>query len=57
MAKVMTMIRVDENLKQELKKLAEAENRSLSNFILNATLEYIKKQYGKEIRTKTAQKG
>ena len=54
MAKVMTMIRVDENLKQELKKLAEAENRSLSNFILNATLEYIKRQYGKEIKTKTA---
>lgn len=57
MAKVMTMIRLDERLKQELKNLAEAENRSLSNFILNATLEYIKKKYGKEMKTKAAQKG
>ena len=57
MAKVMTMIRLDERLKQELKNLAEAENRSLSNFILNATLEYIKNQYGKEIKTKKTLKG
>jgi len=57
MAKVMTMIRLDEGLKQELKNLAEAENRSLSNFILNATLEYVKEQYGKEIKTKKTLKG
>ena len=54
MVKAITMIRVDERLKQELQKLVEAENRTLSNFIIDATNEYIKKQYGKEIKTKTA---
>ena len=52
MAKVMTMIRIDESVKNQLKKLAESENRSLSNFILNATLEYVKEHYDKEIRLK-----
>jgi predicted transcriptional regulator len=49
MAKSMTMIRIDEHVKNELKKLAAKENRSLSNFILNATLQYIKENYGKEL--------
>ena len=49
MAKVLAMIRMNESVKKELKKFAESENRSLSNFILNATLEYIKDRYDKEI--------
>ena len=56
MAKIMTMIRIDENVKDELKKLAESENRSLSNFILNATLEYAKDRYRKEIKPKEPKK-
>ncbi len=48
----MTMIRMDESVKNELKMIAEAENRSLSNFILNATLEYVKEHYDKEIKLK-----
>ena len=48
----MTMIRIDESVKQQLKEMAEAENRSLSNFILNATLEYVRERYGKEIKPK-----
>jgi predicted transcriptional regulator len=52
MAKAMTMIRIDEKLKAELKKLAAEENRSLSNFILNATLQYVKENYGKDIALK-----
>ncbi|CAB1062739.1 hypothetical protein D1BOALGB6SA_7521 [Olavius sp. associated proteobacterium Delta 1] len=50
----MTMIRMDESVKKELKKLAEAENRSLSNFILNATLGYVKDHYDKEIKLKNS---
>ena len=46
----MTMIRMDESVKKQLKELAETENRSLSNFIINATLEYVKEHYGKEIK-------
>jgi len=56
MAKQMTMIRLDENLKKELKKLAESENRSLSNFIINAVLEYIKNHYGKDIKASKLKK-
>ena len=52
MAKSMTMIRIDEHVKNELKKLATKENRSLSNFILNATLQYIKEKYDKELELK-----
>jgi predicted transcriptional regulator len=52
MAKSMTMIRMDDKIKEELKKLAASENRSLSNFILNATLQYVKENYGKEITPK-----
>ncbi|MDB4442657.1 CopG family transcriptional regulator [bacterium] len=52
MAKTMTMIRMDESIKKKLKELAETENRSLSNFIINATLEYVKVHYDKEITIK-----
>ncbi len=52
MAKTMTMIRMDESIKKQLKELAETENRSLSNFIINATLEYVKDHYNKEIKPK-----
>jgi predicted transcriptional regulator len=40
MAKVMTMIRMDDDLKEEFKKLAEKERRSLSNFLINAAIQY-----------------
>jgi predicted transcriptional regulator len=56
MAKVMTMIRMDEKVKNQLKRLAESENRSLSNFILNATLAYVKDNYDKEISLKESKK-
>ena len=56
MAKSMTMIRMDENVKEELKRLATSENRSLSNFILNATLQYVKENYGKEITPQKSKK-
>jgi predicted transcriptional regulator len=56
MAKSMTMIRIDEHVKNELKKLASKENRSLSNFILNATLQYVKENYDKEITPKKLKK-
>jgi predicted transcriptional regulator len=56
MAKSMTMIRMDDNVKEELKKIAASENRSLSNFILNATLQYVKQNYDKEIRPEKSDK-
>jgi predicted transcriptional regulator len=40
--KIMIGIRIEPELKGKLEKLADEENRSLSNFIVNATLTYIK---------------
>ncbi len=40
--KIMIGIRIEPDLKKKLEKLADEENRSLSNFIVNATLAYIK---------------
>jgi len=41
MSKTVT-IRIDEDIYETFKKHAEAENRSLSNFIESATLNYIR---------------
>ena len=41
-------IKVDEKLKKIFQEQAIAENRTLSNFILNATLTYLKEKKGIE---------
>jgi len=38
----MMGLRIDSDLKNFLQKLADEENRSLSNFIINAVLTYVK---------------
>lgn len=40
MSKLVTL-RLEDNVYQELKRYAEADNRSLSNFIETATLQHI----------------
>ena len=42
----MIGFRVDQDLKEFFEKLAKKENRSLSNFIINAILTYIKEHHG-----------
>ena len=42
----MLGVRVDPDLKDVLQKLADEENRSLSNFVINALLTYIKEHKG-----------
>lgn len=42
----MIGIKVDPEFKEFLQKLAEDENRNLSNFIINALLTYIKEHKG-----------
>ena len=42
----MIGFRVTEKLKQALQKLADEENRTLSSFLLNAVLYYIRKERG-----------
>jgi uncharacterized protein (DUF1778 family) len=44
--KKMMAIRIDQDLKKFFQKFAEKENRSLSNFMINAVLGYIKKNHG-----------
>jgi len=44
--KIMIGLKVDTEFKKFLQKMAEDENRSLSNFILNAVLTYIKDHKG-----------
>ena len=41
-------IKVDPELRKLLEELADGENRSLSNFIVNAFLTYIKEHKGVE---------
>ena len=41
-------IKADPELKELLQKLASDENRSLSNFIINALLTYLKEHKGVE---------
>jgi uncharacterized protein (DUF1778 family) len=46
MARIMVGFKVTAEFKAFLQKLARKENRSLSNFIINALLTYIKKHHG-----------
>jgi len=41
----MIGFRIDQELKDLLEKLAQKENRTLSNFIINAILTYIKNHH------------
>jgi len=43
---IMIGFRVTEELKRVLTKLADEENRTLSSFLLNAVLYYIRKEKG-----------
>jgi hypothetical protein len=47
MKKMMTL-RIDTRLKAFFQKFAEEENRSLSNFITNAVITYIKDNKGRD---------
>ncbi len=42
----MMALRIDQDLKKFFQKFAEKENRSLSNFMINAVLAYIEKNHG-----------
>lgn len=44
----MVGFRATRQFKEFLQKMAKQENRSLSNFIVNALLVYIKEHHGKE---------
>ena len=47
----MTMaIKIDENVKEKLKELAEQEDRNLSNFVLHAVYSHVKEQYGVDLK-------
>jgi len=46
--KVMIGLRIEPKLKDLLQKLADGENRTLSNFILNAVLTYLREHKGIE---------
>jgi uncharacterized protein (DUF1778 family) len=56
MAKKMVMIRMDDQIKAFIKAHADKERRSLSNFVINSTLQYIKENYDKEITPKKSNK-
>jgi predicted transcriptional regulator len=59
--KIMIGFRVTSEFKDFLQKLADEENRNLSNFMENAILTYIKEHkeidYKKEIKPKKTKKG
>ena len=42
----MIGLRIDPELKQRLQELADEENRSLSNFVINAILTFLKEHKG-----------
>ena len=44
--KIMIGIRATKEFKEFLKKMADQENRTLSNFITNALFTYIKEHHG-----------
>jgi uncharacterized protein (DUF1778 family) len=44
--KKMMGLRIDPDLKKFFQKIADEENRNLSNFIINAVLTYIKEHKG-----------
>ena len=48
----MITLKVEKKLKSELQKLANAENRNLSNWLLNAALVYAKDHHRLQIDMK-----
>ena len=44
--KIMMALRIDPDLKEFFQKFAKKENRSLSNFIMNAVISYINDKNG-----------
>ena len=46
MKKIMIGLKVEPDLKDMLQELADDDNRSLSGFVLNALLRYIKDHHG-----------
>jgi uncharacterized protein (DUF1778 family) len=49
MAKIMLNIRLEQRIKDFFKEHADKERRSLTNFIINAVLEYIKATHKTEL--------
>ena len=49
MTKIMLNIRLEQRIKDFFKKYADKERRSLTNFIINAVLEYIRKTHNAEL--------
>jgi predicted transcriptional regulator len=47
MAKEILHMKIDAELKQELKRLAEAEHRNLSNLIEKVLIEYVEQHKGR----------
>ena len=43
-------LKIDADLKAKLEKLADDDNRSLSSFILNAILIYVKEHHGVDLK-------
>jgi hypothetical protein len=43
-------LKIDVDLKANLEKLAKDDNRSLSSFILNAVLIYVKEHHGIDLK-------
>jgi uncharacterized protein (DUF1778 family) len=54
--KIMIPVRIESNLKEFLQQSADKERRSLNNFIVNATLTYIKDHHGIDWREKSEKK-
>ena len=46
MKKIMIGLKVDPDLKDKLQELADDDTRSLSGFVLNAVLHYMKDHHG-----------
>jgi len=49
--KKMVTFRMEEYIKEFIQKHAEKERRSLTNFVINAVLTYIKDRYNSELKT------
>jgi hypothetical protein len=51
--KIMIGLRVTEDFKSSLQKFADEENRTLSNFIENALLAYIRDHKGVDLKKRS----
>ena len=56
MGDAMVGIRMNKEIKKQLEEYALLERRSLSNFMLNAALEHVERQYSKVIKYKVKEK-